>query len=161
MIGKKRICQTVQKTILEDDGRLRKHDRYVNHINSCEECSVFVAHLRLMRSSTHIDDTAFSPRPEIIHKLRNRFKEDVKPKLNIQSAIKAFFNYPIPAYQVVGGIILILCVIFGYRIASESGQTTADMNDSFYLADTTRDPAHTFGESVNEDTIWVQHMVTF
>ena len=161
MAGKHLLCQTVQKGLLEDDGQLHLQNQDAHHVESCEECRVFLAHLRLIRGSIQLSDNAPLPHPEIIRQLKNRFKEELRPVFNLRSAIQSFLNYPIPAYQVLGGIILILFVTFGYRIASESGQSSADMNDSFYLADSTHDPAYSLGESVYEDTIWVQHMVTF
>ena len=161
MAAKQLLCQKVQKELLEDDGMLNLHKQYSRHIDSCEECRLFLGHLSLMRGSLQVRNNTLLPRSEIIRQLKNRFKEESKPAFNLRFAIKSFLNYPIPSYQVLGGIILILCMTFGYRIISENGQSTAEMNNSFYLADTTRDTAYSMGESVYEDTIWVQHMVTF
>ena len=158
-------CETIQKVFLENQSsslHLNIASEISQHLNSCQDCQDFIHHISIIKDSMNTSyHKSIQPRPYIIRRLIAYIRKKPHPRPSLTERIQSFLNYPIPAYQVLTGMLLLLALTIGFGIVSGSGKDSDSVTETFYLADSTQKLLISKGKTVYEDTLWSRYMVTF
>jgi len=158
-------CEHIQNYLIEyqnTDIQLNLPLELSEHLNSCQNCREFVHHISIIRDSVATSlSQSIRPRAHILRELMTDLNKKPLTGSSLTYRIQSILNYPIPAYQVLTGLLLILALTVGSGMFSDSVGMNKSSANTFYLADSTQKLFLSRGKTVHEDTLWSRYMVTF